>query len=373
MRRSPVREINHAMPPSLVPGYDPTMAEDLSERLGQERSIADGYGGQMGQPPNYQGPPSYESQVHARVQSMPQQIAPPRRPDAITYGDQAEIRGSPAPMIKPRAVSPDPRVPARKSVSPQPGPPPDERRLSAIPFGPDSYDAFNPNAGSPSTINQPGAQYQTPDQAKEVSWQRQREAQRPEGPIVTADGRVIDPSDHLPTDTWAPEPERKTPKHTPEPAARPRPSPLGAQPMPRNGRHGLRDGNARSHSIPTPVYAHSAEPSTPTSPARYRLQKKSQMSPGQPASSPLLPTLNSTPRSLPRAAASESPLRERENYGYGNSPNHTGSRGGPPPLPAKVPIQAPQEDFSALSEEMKRIDIGVGSGSGRVRRSRYGP
>ncbi|KAI9709217.1 MAG: hypothetical protein M1812_007740 [Candelaria pacifica] len=375
IRRSPVREINHAMlpslPPSLVPGYDPNIAEDISERLNQERSLSDGYGGQRGQPLGYQGPPSYESQIQVRAQQMPQQVMPPERSNVATYSDQVEARASPAPMIKPRAVSPDPRIPARKSVSPQPGPPPEERRLSAIPFGPDSYDAFNPNAGSSSAINQPGAQYQTPDQAKEVSWQRQREALRPEGPIVSADGRVIDPSDHLPTDTWAPEPERKTPKHTPEPAARARPSPLGAQPMPQNGRKGLRDGVARPHSISTPVYAHAVEPSTPS--ARVRLQKKTRMSPGQPASSPLVPTLNNTPRSLPRSAVSEYPLRENENHGYGNNPNHTGSPGGPPPLPAKIPIQAGQEDYSALSEEMKRIDIGVGGGSGRVRRSRYGP
>ncbi|KAI9699702.1 MAG: hypothetical protein M1836_002736 [Candelina mexicana] len=376
MKMSPVREMNHPMPPSLppslVPGYDPTIAEELSERLSEERALANGHGGQREQPPSYQGPPSYESQIQAQAQPVLQQVMPPVRSEVATYSDQGETHGSSAPMIKPRAVSPDPRIPARKSVSPQPGPPAEERRLSAVPFGPDSYDAFNPNAGSSSTINQPGAQYQTPDQAKEVSWQRQRESHRPEGPIVSADGRVIDPSDHLPTDTWAPEPERKTPKHTPEPAARSRPSPLGAQPMPQSGRKGLRDGSARPHSIATPIYAHSAEPSTPASSARVRLQKKIRMSPGQPASSPLVPTLNNTPRSLPRAAASEYPLREHENYGYGNSPNQAGSPVGPPPLPAKVPIQAGQEDYSALSEEMKRIDIGVGNGSGKARRSRYG-
>ncbi|KAI5294500.1 hypothetical protein KEM56_005836 [Ascosphaera pollenicola] len=30
-------------------------------------------------------------------------------------------------------------------------------------------------------------------------------------PIIGNDGRVIDPSEHLPTDTWAPEPERRPP------------------------------------------------------------------------------------------------------------------------------------------------------------------
>ncbi|KAI5294355.1 hypothetical protein KEM52_004201 [Ascosphaera acerosa] len=31
-------------------------------------------------------------------------------------------------------------------------------------------------------------------------------------PIIGNDGRIIDPSEHLPTDTWAPEPERRTAK-----------------------------------------------------------------------------------------------------------------------------------------------------------------
>jgi len=80
------------------------------------------------------------------------------------------------------------------------------------------------------------------------------------------------------------------------------------------------------------------------------------------------------PRSFPRTSTSEYPLREHENYGYGSSPTYArSSPTGPPPVPAKVPIAAGQEDYgmSALSEEMKRIDIGVGVGAGRARRNRY--
>jgi hypothetical protein len=64
----------------------------------------------------------------------------------------------------------------------------------------------------------------------------------------------------------------------------------------------------------------------------------------------------------------ERPLRERENYGYGSSPGYgshsAGARNspvGPPPVPAKVPM----DGYDKLSEEMKRIDIG--SGKRRVR------
>ena len=39
----------------------------------------------------------------------------------------------------------------------------------------------------------------------------------------------------------------------------------------------------------------------------------------------------------------------------------------PPPVPGKVPIGSGQEDWGTdeLSEEMRRIDIGVGSGAWR--------
>jgi hypothetical protein len=68
-------------------------------------------------------------------------------------------------------------------------------------------------------------------------------------------------------------------------------------------------------------------------------------------------------------------LREHENFGgYRSSPTYArGSPGNiPPPVPEKVPINAAQEDWNTLSEEMRRIDIGVGGGERRNRRGRYG-
>ncbi|KAI8235623.1 Ingression protein fic1 [Colletotrichum sp. SAR 10_86] len=220
----------------------------------------------------------------------------------------------------------------RKSVSP--APPPDHRRLSGVPFGPDSYDALNP------TLSATGSDISRPD---------------PDEKIITHDGREIDPSDHLPMDTWAPEPEPKGPK-TPATAS------------------------------VSPVSYDSDRYSTPPAPnagARNRLQKKTQRMSALPStspagSSPLAPISSHnyqdhgsdfTPPRMSRASTWDYPS---ENHApqYGSSPG--GMRGGPP-IPAKIPLPImsgannASESEWALMQEMSRIDIGAG----RSRRHRY--
>ena len=92
---------------------------------------------------------------------------------------------------------------ARKAVGAQP------KKISGVPFAPDSYDVLNP-ASSP--VTNEGTRFQTPEQLKEAQRLREVEKARNLGPIIGNDGREIDPSDHLPADTWAPEPERKNRK-----------------------------------------------------------------------------------------------------------------------------------------------------------------
>jgi hypothetical protein len=161
---------------------------------------------------------------------------------------------------------------------------------------------------------------------------------------------------------------------------------------------------APSHSSPALVHS-SPAPALPRddSPGRHRLQKKSARGAYQPAaSSPLhssppaahggygaygspAPHRNSLPNS--------SPLREMPNYGYGSSPMGGGPRGGgyaggsaygapassplangnPPPIPAKIPLNRGQEEWSqgpspmgmgmgmgGLEAEIRNIDIGSG-------------
>ncbi|KAI9860473.1 MAG: hypothetical protein M1813_006132 [Trichoglossum hirsutum] len=443
MARAISRESVHGMPPSLIPGIDPNLTEELSERLDRNRresSMADAGSDHLvlyqennshhGSPrlrgdadvnstASYQDPnlahiprgergvgpivpyqdPSIQHHHHpqrhyphsqqemrpasshsssGRRQSLPQRDISPA---PVSVPDHRRI----APMIKPRPISPDTRTTPRKSVSPQPQSPPEERRLSGIPFSPDSYDALNPNLAAASSINEPGAQYQTPEQAKETFRRRQREAKRggADAPIYGADGRVIDPSDHLPSDTWAPEPERRSPKkETTRPTSRSRPIPHGAQPMPSSGQQrSLRDSPASARPVSTvaPTYVHGPpDPQTPSSATRNRLQKKSRYSmtpPTNPNSSPIgTPSSvpysgNGTPRSL---IAAEHPLREHENYGHDSSPRYPGaySQGSsadhPPPIPAKIALGADggyrEDDSLALAEELKRIDIGLGGG-----------
>lgn len=352
------------MPPSLVPGYEPSIAEDESERIMHEQRMSARH--------RYSEPPAtqYQQEPVPLAQSRPQPI--PRNVQNVHA--QRNHRSS-APTM-PQVANPEPRTPVRKSVSPQPGSAPMERPRSEIPFSPDSFDAYNPSLSAAASVNDLGARYNTPEQATEASRQHERQEKLGDGPIIGSDGRIIDPSDHLPTDTWAPEPEQKPARKGPEVTIRFRQSPRGAQPLPSATRPLLNE--VRPQAVSTPIFAHGRENSSPASVGRARLQKRSPAVIGQPASSPMVPTLNTTPRSSPlRASVSDYPLREHENFGgYNSSPTYArGSPGNiPPPIPGKVPIGAPQEDWgmSALSEEMRNIDIGVGGGQRGQRRSRYG-
>ncbi|EXJ94852.1 hypothetical protein A1O1_03250 [Capronia coronata CBS 617.96] len=133
---------------------------------------------------------------------------PPRRAHtfdtSLDASDDGQLRTSYPIVNRPRAISPglSPMIP-RKSITPTPA----ESRSSvgAVPYSPDSYDVLNP--GQSPTVD--GSSYATPEQLRETARQREIQELRDQGPIIGNDGRVIDPSDHLPADTWAPEPERK--------------------------------------------------------------------------------------------------------------------------------------------------------------------
>ncbi|KAI9800679.1 MAG: hypothetical protein M1825_004001 [Sarcosagium campestre] len=355
------------IPQALVPGYkagvvNPSLDNIRSQGLGHERrNTVDQtmYASSHGASHNV---PNVSSQSRSHQDLVGAAYTAP--------SSTARSHRASAPVINPRAVSPKPRAAARKSVSPRPMVTPAENQLRGVPFSPDSYDALNPNVGS------------SPITAASRTPERRREPSNPDGsPIVRSDGRVVDPSDHLPTDTWAPEPERKGSNTAAAlPASRPRPSPQGAQAMSHSARRPAREAAARPLSMGTPIYGHSPEPRTPDSAARVRLHKKVRPQSSSPAlvSSPLSPyaSNNGTPRSLPRASPAEHPLREHENYGHGSNPSYSpygnGARSSPlaPALPAKVPYNGGgRDDLSALSEELRTIDIG--SGRRATRRSYY--
>ena len=306
--------ISHSMPPSLIPGYEPNTVENESRRMYERRMSARQQS--LDKPLPQTQPPSPSAQL--RQQPLPRTFENIQERRAHRYS--APVDRYSGPMSQPRAVSPERHSPVRKSVSPQPAPA-ERAPQCGIPFSPDSFDAYNPSIKAANGVNDPGAKYSTPEQAQEASRQHERKEKLGDGPIIGNDGRIIDPSDHLPTDTWAPEPEQKTPtRRGPDVTVRFRNSPQGAQPMPFAGRRPVNE--ARTQSASSPLYGYNARSSPLTPPNRNRGQQYPRISPGNI----------------------------------------------PPLVPGKGPMGGGKEDWGdALSEEMRRIDIG----SGRIRG--YGP
>lgn len=386
-------ESQFEMPPSLVPGYDSRTIVEHPAR-GRREVVDDG---------RWDGSPGHSTAVTSHRAYRP--FVPPSEPVDIAPRRHEEIdpqRSSRTSVSAagPPAASPEPlRVP-RKSVSPRPS---TGLEQTQTPFGPDAFDVLNPNAGSPGAT-EGGAQYRTPEEADRVAREHER-GQQSNDPIIGSDGRVIDPSDHLPSSTWAPEPEPKRPsKAVLTMEARSRPSPQGAQAMPPSTRRATRDGGvARPHSIAGNVYGN--DPHTPPDNTR---RIRIQMKPRVPASASTTPTstphggaytgnhVTSTPRSMPKVSTAGHDDYAR---GGGGSPSYSpygstsaGMNGGgmgspgdihsqqqmqmqlqqaPPPIPAKLPMNTgPRDEYSALSEELSTINIGS-TGRRVARRSYY--
>ncbi|KAI8624455.1 hypothetical protein F5Y19DRAFT_316011 [Xylariaceae sp. FL1651] len=358
-----------SVPPTLVPGVDLGLSREISDRFHQERKqerrntqptqmVVHSRGRQHSEPPSHYAA-NYSPHGH--------QPTNPKAYDTtlVTYSNGPSAPSAPTQSSDYRRVSPNPTANhtiKRKSVSPAP-PPSDPQRLSGVPFGPDSYDAFNPSISSREESN--SADYTNAD-----------------GKIITPDGREVDPSDHLPMDTWAPEPE---PKPTQPAEIRSRPVPGGAQPMPPSGRRPLRiAARPQSMAVTPPAYA-SAESLALSSTGRNRLQKKTNRASALPApistgSSPLGPATAHQRNSTPPRALVRASTFDYENHG----PPFDSELGGPrsgyvsgPPIPAKVPMMsgglgpstsAPRgSEEWALMEEMSRIDIGTGRARRHVR------
>lgn len=310
------------------------------------------------------------------------------------------------PIVRPRAISPGARnAPPRKPVSPHPSSALDDRRLSGVPFGPDSYDVLNPVTSSAVTTSVSPPKVETPEQLKEAARLREAEKLREQGPIIGNDGREIDPSDHLPSDTWAPEPERKTRKpevvirfrtkdeavRTPikfgsspasaRPLSMPGPPPQSSSPYSiespssrvRVGRNRLQK---QMPSRPLPVQPFQHPHSSPPLPLASRMNDFNTPSPGSrmaPASD--FNTHSSGSRVPMRPALSEYSVMA--NRSYGNSSHNYGYESSPPPIPAKVPFYSAETpprshgNMDPFAAEMSSIDIGGSGGrrsGGRPRR-----
>lgn len=168
------------------------------------------------------------SRAHPLANEMRRSASPsPYAPDAMQF-PQYSNEGSP--IVRPQSRNASP-LPARNNIdairhpvrtfassgsSPTRKDVPRPSTSQGSFFSPDSFDSFNPNAthNSPfASTSNPHSPYHIPN-APDGEEEEARPLPDPNAKIVGFDGRVIDPSDHLPVHSWAPEPEKKTPTRT---------------------------------------------------------------------------------------------------------------------------------------------------------------
>ena len=202
----------------------PTRPHPLSQQVSQARSPPDPprmspYGEQQqAYPTQYR---SREGLPLMRPRPLSPQVSPPPsvpQPGSVprsksTYDIQYPVRAfesadnSPLstsqPTIRVAQLS-NPATPMRKSMSPQATSP---HSAGAVPYSPDSFNVHNPTA-QPTTLpagNSPHSPYQIRPGSEALP------RDEPNGPIIDSHGNAVDPSDRLPTHSWAPEPEKKPP------------------------------------------------------------------------------------------------------------------------------------------------------------------
>ncbi|KAL2868558.1 uncharacterized protein BJX67DRAFT_379934 [Aspergillus lucknowensis] len=339
----PVTGESH-MPPSLVAGFDPEIADVESDRVANEIQARRRSG-------------IFEEDLAVVRSREPSPILPPyptRNPPAednrrsLTARKSVDGGGHSQQLV------------LRKSISPRPAPSRGRGNSHAssfqTPFSPDSFDAYNPHAARSAVSQDPAPAYETPAEAMEAARRNEAAASRQQGPIIGDDGREIDPTDHLPTDTWAPEPDRKSRK--PGVIVRFRNAP--PRTTPRSG-------------LPAPQKEYASSSTRPKS--SFMSDAVDRTSPGgdynrgrQGYGGSHSPEHGRTYRT-----PSPQPQPRRHSVSPSPSPMYAPANAGPP-IPAKVPISAPTEyTQDPLSRELNSINIGsVGYISNRTMR-KYAP
>ncbi|KAF8543601.1 hypothetical protein BDD12DRAFT_190191 [Trichophaea hybrida] len=412
---TPIMSTGIPLPPSLIPGI--SSMKELSDQVDAERrrhsynsavqplQIESSQALQSRPSTNYHRPQVEEVQDVQLYQPESQlQLAEPKPLKKKNYA---------APMVKPMPIhgERDNTVPAvnasestlrkasvlglrpeRKPVplpSSEPEPP---RKLQGTPFGPESYDAINPNPAA--------------------CLEALANSAPPERMIMPGSNRVYDPTDVLRPETFAPEPEPR--RRAPRP---PPPVPIehrrervgrGVSPTPPRGpRLSLpapqikqvsfeQPRSDRDHNKRRSVRASKSMAVLPKEGQRFLKDRYSTGDMGgmilfDPHSERERERQMDRERAERDARALVPAARGHENYGYRSSQHRSSGmevgyyrRGGggnaPPPVPAKVPLQNghrghPAEEEFALSQELSLISIGVGGGGshggGRARRARY--
>lgn len=349
-----------SMPASLVAGYEAEQQTDravVESRRGRRRSSHFDDEMMLTHPTSAPSPSHYDYPIYP-LRTSPQPID--ERPPSSRRSASPDNR-----LVTTRkSVSPQPSMSTRKSVSPRPSISSGRDRGSSIPFSPDSYNSLNPHSSRPVSSREVSPAYENLSQAREAAVRAESEPARdPDHPIIGDDGREIDPSDHLPTDTWAPEPERKNRKpeviirfkHSPRPTSRGNDAPAQSSGPPRVGFR--TSTNTVTYPGDRKRYTSREEPVDRTPPRGYD-NYGSSYSHSRTYSTP---TSADRPRSSHRGSVSPSPSSRSPLYEYSSGP----------PIPSKVPISqgppsypvAPSHSsgghpLDALSRELKTIDIG---------------
>ncbi|EAW11614.1 uncharacterized protein ACLA_093130 [Aspergillus clavatus NRRL 1] len=330
---------NPSVPRSLVAGFD-TAVPGTEPRATQDGLATRRRSMLEEEAIIFQPPEPKRAGVPYPVETPPSQPADYRRSLVIT-----------------RSINPDIRsAPRRKSVSPRP-PPLTERQVSRIPFSPDSYNALNPNAARSAVTRDPAPAYDTIAQSMQIARLNDLKPDT-SGPIIGDDGREIDPSDHLPTDTWAPEPERKSRK--PEVIVRFKNAPArdATGGRPRSSGGFVPDQTRRPPSHVSRVNAEH------TSPGADYMDRGRQGYGGYGPGGSYHPSNAPRPRSSQRKSVSPAPSAHSAHSAHSVSSFYAPTG---PPIPAKVPIAAPEPNYpvmggnpgmDALSRELNTIDLG---------------
>ena len=304
-----------------------------------------------------------------RPQSMEASPSPYSRQNTAPAATSAAS----VPLVRPTAMSPNinahrssPPV-ARKPVTSSVSLPSNTigdlapTEPSDMPFSPDSFAQFNPQMQQPSTGPQNRNPFDNNRQAQPMYHDNVTEPPRPGssgtttsnepprdsfGRIVRSDGRRVDPSDHLPSSTYAPEPEPK-------------------------GRDKERRANIKVNvktrfgpreATPPKILPKTSEaPATPSPPVRGTPPAPFEATPPQPAIAPArqTPPAYTVPRNAVNAS---SPLQSLEKSGWNRLQKRTPSgstplapstpsalnsnyypqrNSAPPPVPGKIPLDAP--------------------------------
>lgn len=425
------------LPASLIPGIDPIMADDMvimDKRIGYNGDIIAPV-----RPLSYHESASSQRPRSSRKYHAPQveevrdvQLFQPQLVPEDKLMERPAMRKGRgndrhAPIVKPLPVhgGVDPAFPmmggsrhirhqSSSLVMPERKPAPvvvpTERSLGGLPFSPDSYDQINPIPAAVVAAGAPKKHYDS-------------------------NGRLIDPSDVLGPDTFAPEPEararspRPPPQvpeayrrqridrrsaspqpprgRSPQPPRGPSPQPYGRGPSPQpysgRGPSPQPHGRGQRFALPAPEYNPGPVVKQVTFGTPERVATNSRLQKRSIRASQSMANLNNSASSRHSMAGGmvlydpnsererdrqyERELAERDaralvpanpnmqQQDYNRSMEMTMYAGGrnrgdsaPPLPPPKIPMS--REEYM-LSQEMSLINIGVGDGGGRARRTRY--